>query len=133
MLLGQIEGLVFSDAIEANVFLDRMPDAPDRAVAIYTQAGTEPDTRLPYEPVEFQVVTRCEADPTWALNAARAIRARLHGLRNTVLPDGVYAVFVIAQHGSPFPLGDDDNGRPRYAIDYRGERLASGTSTEERQ
>lgn len=122
-LIGTVDGLVYSDAAESNVFVDRLPSTPDRAVCVYSQPAGEPDARLPYDPVEFQVIVRGEQDGVWALATWRAIYSKLHGLRNRLLPDGTYAVFVLATSGSPVNTGDDSNGRPQFSGDYRGEIL----------
>lgn len=127
--LGDLDGLTYSEAAESNIFLNRMPTSPDNAVALYSQASTAPDSKLPYDPVEFQVVVRGGPDGVWALATGRAIYARLHGKRNLVLPDGSYAVFILAQSSSPFSIGDDENGRPQFSWDYRAEQL---NPTEER-
>ena len=38
-------------------------------------------------------------------------------------------VFILGQQSSPNRIGDDENGRPRYSIDFRSEIL---NQTEER-
>lgn len=116
-----IDGLDYSTTEPANVFLDHMPSTPDRAVAVYADAGPEPDAKLPYDPVEWQIVVRSDADEQWAMQMWSAIFQKLHGLRNTVLPDGTLLIYALARQASPFPLGDDAQGRPQYSCDYRGE------------
>ncbi len=122
-LIGTVAGLVYSDGAEANVFVDYMPASPDRAVAVYTQLGPEADSRLPYDPVEFQVIVRSEQDGAWAREMSAAVYSFLHGKRNLTLPDGTYAVFILATNASPFPLGADESGRQRLTTDYRSEVL----------
>lgn len=121
-LLGTIDGLTYAENEGSNVFLNRMASAPDNAVAVYPRPSSEPDSKLPYDPVEFQVVVRGEPDAVWAMAIGRAIYSKLHGLRNTTLPDGTYCVFVVAQSSMPFPIGDDENGRPQFSWEYRGEQ-----------
>lgn len=128
-LIGTIPGLTYDELGPSNVFLMRMPSGPDNAVAVYPQASSEPDSLLPYDPAEWQVVVRGEADGVWALATGRAIFDKLHGKRNFNLPDGTYVVSIIALTSSPFDLGDDDSGRVQYSWDYRGEWL---NPTEER-
>lgn len=128
--LGELDGLTYSEGAGGNVFVDHIPESPDRLAAVISQPSTEADSKLPYDPVEFQVVVRCEAGSEWALDTAKAVYSRLHGKRNITLPDGTYAVFIVAQQGAlPFRLGEDDNGRPAYSVDFRGEQL---NQTEER-
>lgn len=120
---GSISGLTYSEAGASTVFLNRMPSSPDNAVCVYTQQGDRPDSLLPYDPVQFQIVVRGEPDGVWAIATGRAIYAKLHGLRNTTLPDGSYAAWVLGQSASPFSVGDDENGRPQFSWDYQGEEL----------
>lgn len=130
-LIAELDGLTYAESGEGNVFLDQMPATPDDAVAVYTAIGPEADSKLPYDPVDFQVIVRCQADHSdWARDTERAIYSKLHGKRNFTLPDGTYAVFILAQNASPFPLGPDENARLRYVIDYRSEVL---NPTDERQ
>lgn len=129
-LIADLDGLTYAEAAEGNVFLDHMPSSPDDAVAVYSATGPEADSKLPYDPAEFQVIVRCAADNwDWAHATERAIYSKLHGKRNVTLPDGTYAVFILAQNSSPFPLGPDENGRLRWSIDYRAEIM---NVTEER-
>lgn len=119
----EVLGLVYSDAGESNVFVDHSPSSPDNAVTVYSLAGLEADSKLPYDPVDFQVVVR--GDPVWALKTWRAIRSVLHGRRNFILPDGTYAVYILSTQGSPFPLGPDEEARARFSGDYRAETMST--------
>jgi hypothetical protein len=105
----------------ANVFLDNMPDSPSKAVAVYSDAGPESDTKLPYDYMDFQVVVRSDADEQWALDVWQAIYDELHGLENVTLPDGTHLVYCIATQSSPFPFGEDADQRPQYSCDFRTE------------
>lgn len=128
--IAELDGLTYAEAAEGNVFLDHIPQAPDNAVGVYTATGPEADSKLPYDPVDFQVIIRCAgASWDWAHKTERAIYSKLHGKRNLTLPDGTYVVFILAQNASPFPLGPDENGRLRYSVDYRSEII---NVTEER-
>jgi len=116
-----VNGLAYSEAAEGNVFVDSMPSKPDRAVTVYITGGSEADSLLPYDPVAFQVVTRCESGTLWALTMWASIYSLLHGKRNFTLPDGTYVAFMLATHASPVRLGADANGRSEYSLDMRGE------------
>lgn len=117
-----VDGLAYSETTaEGNVFVDRMPEAPDRAVAVYAQPGLEADSKLPYDPSRFQVVVRSEAGGAWALVTWAAVYAALHALRNVTLPGGTYLAFALATQSSPFLLGPDENGRPLYGVTFRAE------------
>lgn len=121
--LNAVEGLTYSDIAGGNIFIDRLPQGPDRAIAVYSAAGPEADSKLPYDPVDFQVVIRSEQGGLWAHEVWKDIYSALHGLRNTTLPDGTYLVYCLATSSSPFPLGEDENGRPQFSIDFRSEVL----------
>jgi hypothetical protein len=122
-LLGSaIEGLAFSATTdEGNVFIDFSPSTPDRCVTVYTAPGQEADSKLPYDPVSFQVVVRCEAGSTWASTKWQEIYSYLHGRRYFTLPDGTEVVYIICQEAQPFRLQPDPNGRPLLSARYRAE------------
>ena len=117
-----INGLAYSESSdEGNVFVDGMPSTPDRAVAVYITGGPEADSLLPYDPVTFQVVFRCESGTLWALTMWAQVYSLLHGKRNFTLPDGTIVVYTLATHASPVRLGADVSGRSEYSLDVRGE------------
>lgn len=121
--LDSITGLTYSETGVSNIFIDHIPDSPDQAVAVYSNAGPESDSKLPYDEIHFQIIVRSNSDEQWALDKWKAIYSRLHGARNIELPDGTLLIYALAMQSSPFPLGDDVNGRPQYSGDYRAEIL----------
>lgn len=118
-----VDGLDYSEAAEGNVFIDHLPSEPDRCVAIYNTSGPEADSKLPYDPVRFQLLIRCEAGSRWGLAIAEAIYSQLHGFRNGYLPDGTYAVFILGAQADPFRIGSDEQGRQQFTVNYRAEVL----------
>lgn len=129
-VLGTIPGLTYdADGPTGNVFVDQIASEPDRAVCVYVNPGPEADSKLPYDPANFQIAVRSEAGGAWAAAMWAAIYGKLHGLRNVTLPDGTYLVFCLATQASPFRLGTDDVGRLTYTGNYRTEIL---NPTEER-
>lgn len=124
-----VDGLDYSLTDDTgNVFTDRAPSGPDRAVTVYVGPSPEPDSRLPYDPVNFQVVVRSDADGSWATAMWKLVRDALHGLRDVTLPGGTVLVYCLATQGSPLRLGDDDNGRPMYSCNFRGEIVATSSA-----
>lgn len=121
--------LSYSDSAGGNVFVDWMPAEPMEAVALYTQPSLESDSKLPYDNIEFKLVVRNGHGETWGLDRLADVYSQLQGKRNVTLPDGTYLVYCIAEQSSPFRIMDDDNGRPRWSIDFRGEVT---NTTEER-
>lgn len=123
MWLGaNVDGLDFVAADDTgNLFIDYAPSKPDRAVTVYTAPGLEADSKLPYDPVAFQVVVRDTAGGEWGTRMWERIYSALHGLRNVVLPDGTNVVFIIGTQAQPFRLTPDTNGRPLLSANYRAE------------
>lgn len=122
-LLDSVAGLDYKEASGGNVFVDQMPATPDRAVGVFTFPGSEPDSKLPYDPVRFRIEVRSEQGGAWAAATWSAIYSLLQGYGSAELPDGTWVVSIIAQQGSPTVLGEDENGRPRYSSLFRGEVL----------
>lgn len=119
-----VNGLAYSDSTdEGNIFLDALPASPDRAVCVYTMPGSEPDSRLPYDSAEFQIVVRGDPYNTWARDVWARIYSELHGLRNYTLPGGIYVVSILAASPTPSPVGEDTDARRRYSGDYHAEVL----------
>jgi hypothetical protein len=120
-LAAAVDGLAYSESTdEGNVFVDRLPTTPDRCVAVFGQAAGEPDSLLPYDPVQLVIVVRGDSSPTWAMETWELIYDALHGLRNQNL-SGVYVAWVIATEGQPMPLAADQNGRRAYSSTFRAE------------
>lgn len=129
MLLNGVGDLVFSESAGGNVFVGYMPTSPDRAVAVYSRTGDEPDSKLPYDQTPFQIIVRGEQDGVWARATWSAVYSKVHGKRNLTLPDGTYLVFALAESASPLPLGPDENDRARLVGDFTAEII---NTTEER-
>ena len=120
----QIPELTYNVDGGGNVFVDWIADEPAQAVGVYSLPGLEADSGLPYDPVEFQIIVRGDAGSAVAASWAQKVYSQLHGLAAvTMAGSGTYVVFVICQQSSPNRIGDDDNGRPRYSLDFRAEIL----------
>lgn len=116
-----VTGLDYSEtAATGNVFVDYLPQTPDRAVGVFSSPGPESNARLPYDSVDFQVLIRSEAGGQWARDMWAAIYSALHSLEHTTL-SGVVVVYILGTTASPLHLGDDENGRPSYSGDFRSE------------
>ena len=117
-----VPALTWGETAGGNVFVDWAPATPMEAVFLISIPGQiEPDSKLPYDMAEFQVVVRGGEDQTWAPETMQAIYSWLQGLRSVTLPDGTYVVSVLAEQSSPMRLADDENGRPRWSIDFSAE------------
>jgi len=122
-LAAVVDGLAYSETTnEGNVYVDHLPSSPDRAVATFSMSGPEPDSKLPYDPAEFQVLVRGMADDyVWCRDTWSRIYSALHGKRNLTLPGGLYVVFILSTQASAVSLGTDENGRPIFMGHYRAE------------
>lgn len=125
-----IDGLDYSLTDDTgNLFIDYAPSKPDRAVTLYTAPGTEADSKLPYDPVAFQVVVRDTAGSEWGTRMWEAIYDALHGKRNLEIPgsgsgdEPLLIIYIIGTQSSPFRLSPDTNGRPLLSANYRAEIL----------
>ena len=125
MLIGDetdgVEGLVYDETGQANVFVGYLPQRPNRCVAVIPTGGFESDSKLPYDNPSIQILVRGDEDPRWALDTAGAVYSLLQGKRNQDLPDGTRLISLIAIQSGPAHVGKDDNGRFQYAMNYQGE------------
>ncbi|WP_018350946.1 minor capsid protein [Longispora albida] len=125
-------GLVTYSATSAsgNVFLDDLPPAPDLAVAVALYAGPESDTGLGYDEPSVQVTVRGPASTQAAADLAAAVYDALHGLGPLRLPGGTHLLSCAGVQSGPVPLGLDESGRRRFAVNFRTEiRAASAHRT----
>lgn len=105
-----------------NVFVDATPSTPDRMVAVLSQAGPESDSKLPYDEIGIQLVFRCEANPTWALDMWDTVYSQVHALRHiTLVSGGTQLAWALVVQSSPARIGQDENGRHQYSMNIRAE------------
>lgn len=128
LLATEIALLSYSESEGGNIFVDYLPASPMEAVALFSQASLEPDSKLAYDNIDFQVIVRCGNGETWALDRLAEVYSALHAKRHVTLPDGTYLVYCLAEQSSASRMADDENGRPRWTLDFRGE--ITNTTTE---
>lgn len=118
-----VTGLTYTETKGANVFVGTVPQSPNRCVSIIPTGGYPGDAKLPYDRPTFQVYVRGDEDARWALATARSIHSLLQSLRNVTLNDGdhTYLVSALALQSGPTHVGDDDNGRVQYSLNYDAE------------
>jgi hypothetical protein len=125
MLVGDtvegVDGLLFSETPGGNVFVEQLPEEPDRCVAVYVNGGFEADSLLDYDEPAFQFIVRSDRDPRWGLATVQAIYSLLHGRRNEVLPDGTYLVYALCEQSGANHLAPDERGRHQYSLNFRSE------------
>jgi len=120
-----VTGLTYSETSGANVFVGSLPQSPNRCVAIIPTGGYEGEAKLPYDRPTFQVMIRGDEDARWAINTSEAVHSLLQALRNTYLEDedDLYLISILAIQSGPAHVGDDDNGRVQYSMNYEAEIL----------
>ena len=99
-----------------DCFVDRIPDQPDRLIAIFNTAGPPGDIKDAYSSPGAQL--RCRAagtDRRTAKTLADSVWSALHGLGDTTLPDGTWLVSCQAD-STPAPIGLDDSGRHEFTV-----------------
>jgi hypothetical protein len=121
--LDTVANLVTYDATgtTGDVFLERMPQTPSTAVAIYQYGGTEADALHGYDSPSLQVKVRGTADPTVSRALAQDIYDALHGLSDVTLPDGTALEDCIGTQSGPVSIGVDGNGRHEHVVNFRTE------------
>ncbi|MCX5197227.1 minor capsid protein [Streptomyces sp. NBC_00249] len=102
-----------------SIFIEALPSSPDTCVVltVYDDGG-EADTRLGYDDVPLQVRVRGTTDPRVSRQLAQAIRSELHGLGETVLPDGTGLILARANHAVA-ALGTDENRRHEHVVNLK--------------
>lgn len=111
--------LVYDPAgVTGDTFIDTMPPQPDEAVALTLYGSGEPDPVNDDDEISLQVRCRGTSDPRPSRQRSAAIYSQLHGLSQTVLPDGTYLILSIAQQTTS-SLGLDANGRHEHVVNYR--------------
>jgi hypothetical protein len=99
-------------------------------VAVVPAGGFEADSLLPYDAPTPQILVRApQREARAAEDLWRAIYAKVHGLRNVVLPDGTYLVYALAMQSDPVRVGSDlderTGERPLYAMNLRCEVVSA--------
>ena len=118
-----VAGLNYEDGAGGNVFVGFLPAMPHRVVSVFPTGGYDADSKLPYDNPTVQLIVRGDEDPRWALEMWDLVYARLQGMRNVTLPNGLYVISFLAQQSGPVHIGKDDNGRFQYGLNLIAEIL----------
>lgn len=122
VLLDQLDvGTFHADGSPGGtIFLARLPDKPDTAIAIARYAGTESDSKLPFDQAYVQVMCRGPAtDTRTAETTAQAAYDALHGLGMLTLAGGTWLQLAIGTEGGPIYIGIDELARGLWATNFR--------------
>ena len=120
-------GLYRPDSAGGSIFLGRLPDRPDLAVAIARYAGGESDARLGYDDLRLQFRVRGpHGDYTVGEDLAQRVYDELHGLPSRYLPDGTWMVDLVGLQTGPADIGPDEHHRPEWTVNFRSEVRRAG-------
>lgn len=112
----------YSSGPDSTIFLRKLPDQPDSALAVARYGGPESDSAIGYDMVMLQYRVRGpNTDHRLAEAAAQKVYDQLHGLHDRTLPGGTWLVLMIGTQGGPVDIGDDDHDRPEYVVNFRAE------------
>ncbi|MGI5444145.1 minor capsid protein [Streptomyces sp. CA-243310] len=100
-----------------DTFVEAMPPAPDRAVALSLYDAGPPEARDDTEQRRLQVRVRGTADPRVSRNRAEALCRALHGRTDVALADGSTLILAAAR-GTPAPMGTDPAGRHEHVVNF---------------
>jgi len=115
------KGIVTYDptGIDGDIFIETLPDSPRDAVALMSTGGPEePGVRHPFDTRSFQVLVRGGVDPRPPKARAEAIYSALQGLTGVTLDDGTYVVGIGAIQPGPIRVGQDQNNRHRFSLNF---------------
>jgi hypothetical protein len=113
---------IYSTGADSTIFVRKLPDTPDTAIAVARYGGPESDAALGYDTLSLQFRVRGpNTDYRIAEATAQQVYDKLHGLHDRALPGGTWLVLMVGVQGGPVDLGEDVHGRPEYVINLRAE------------
>lgn len=121
----RIAGLTYALAgqVGGNITVDWMPDTPNNAVAVMTDAGTAQLSKLPVDTPGAQILVRGEERSTVeTYELAAAIYAEMQCLDAVTIGSGPHAIYVIGcscLQSGPIPIGRDEKNRPEYSLNFQ--------------
>ncbi len=102
-----------------NTFIERMPSKPDIAFAILTGTPGSSNAKIGYDEVGVQIIIRGDENPTTAKEKAQAIYDFLNGFTSGYFVSGKdYIVLCFAEQAGPIRLGQDENNRFEYSLNF---------------
>lgn len=109
----------------ATLFLEDLPDTPVDAVAVGYKPAPPTQGYAREQLAAFQITARATGTTGRArdgFTVAAGIRDALHGLRHVTLApdtaDETRLIWCRADPWTPYSLGDDANGRPRWGCRF---------------
>ncbi len=115
---GKAIGTFSPDANGGNIFIERLPTAPDTCIAIRHTGGAI-STGLPLIEPTIQLVVRGDTDPRTALELADEAMAALKYKQGAITLAGEDVSIIWPLNDIPAYVGIDENGRHMYSINLR--------------
>lgn len=115
-ILENISALGFTFA--TDLFVGEMPVTPDACVTIYDTGGYAPEVDYVYERPTIQIRVRgAKGEYQNGHGLAQDIRDALNGLTGYIVNSARYV--GIWCEGDVMALGNDDNNRPLFTVNFR--------------
>ncbi|MFA7019607.1 MAG: minor capsid protein [Sphaerochaetaceae bacterium] len=102
-----------------NIFMGRLPAEPSSAIAINPSGGYGASIKHDYDSPTIQILVRGTGDPRVGYDKALQIYDALHGFGGGSFVEGGY--WIVKCEGiqsEPVYLGEDDNGRHMYTLNF---------------
>ena len=102
-----------------NVFMGRLPAEPSSAIAINPSGGYNASIKHDYDSPTIQILIRGTIDPRVGYEKALQIYDALHGFGgDRFIVGGHWVVKCEGIQSEPVYLGQDDNGRHMYTLNF---------------
>lgn len=102
-----------------NIFMGKLPAEPSFAIAVNPSGGYNASIKHDYDLPTIQILVRGTVDPRTGYEKAMAIYDALHGFGSGAFVAGGY--WVVKCEGiqsEPIYIGQDENGRHMYALNF---------------
>lgn len=117
----QLFGTFDATGVTGTIFCEVLPPTPDECIMIRATGGSESDLKLPYDEQTVQVLVRGLETALLATQVlAQGIYDLMHGYAGAAfVSGGLWIVLCAGQQGGPVYIGQDDNGRHEYSLNFR--------------
>jgi hypothetical protein len=122
-LLDELElGTYTPDAVGGTIFVPDLPDSPDLVMAVRSYPSSPGNAKFGWDSPAFQVTVRGPAgDFRTGGDLAQDVYLKLQGLGRRDLADGSHLLLCTGAQSAPVFTSRDQNGRPRWAVNFRAE------------
>jgi len=102
-----------------NIFMGRLPAEPSTAVAVNPSGGYGASIKHAYDTPTLQILVRGTVDPRTGYEKALEIYDVLHGFGGgAFVSGGHWVVKCEGIQSEPVYIGQDENGRHRYSLNF---------------